>query len=997
MAQNEQGLQDLTGKASQDPGAEALLPDPVAGPGDGLLRCRHRIQRWQGLFLVTAPHNPSDDAGDLIIEGARQHNLKNISLRIPCNAVTAITGVSGSGKSSLAFDTLFAEGQWRYVESLSTYARMFIEKLDRPDVDRLVNIRPAIAIEQKNPVRTARSTVGTSTETADLLRLLFAKVGRATCPDCRKEARSYQPGSVADDLLARYPNGRAMVLFPVRAPGPGRDRQYIGSLLTRGFVRLRCGDELVDLQPDVQLPKSGRSEIHVVLDRLALRPDARSRLIEAVDTAFIEGEGQCRVEVIGQGSHTYTTGLRCPGCSRTFEPLRPVLFSFNHPLGACPHCKGFGNILRYDEDLVVPDRNRSLARGAIEPWTKPSTDWWKQQMLLAMKRRGVSLTTPYAQLTEQQRRLLWQGDKKFEGIHQFFEYMEQKRYKLHVRVLLSRYRSPIPCPTCSGSRLRPAAQDVKIAGSDFARISDLTIREAAAWCDALTLSEFEAAVAQDILARLRTKLGFLLRVGLGYVTLSRQTRTLSGGEAQRILLANQLGSRLVGTLYVLDEPTIGLHARDTATLAAILRDLAEAGNTVVVVEHDRQIIQAADRIIELGPWAGEKGGEVVCSLPPDRFLADRRSLTARYLRGDDTIPLPRTRRRGNGTALTVAGAREHNLKNLLVTIPLGMLVCVTGVSGSGKSTLAEKTLYRALARAFRVESLPMGRFTAIKGMEHLRGVRLIDQEPIGRTPRSNPITYLKAFDEIRGMFASLPEARRQGLTPSHFSFNTAGGRCERCQGSGSEKLEMYFFEDMYVTCEACEGRRFRPEVLGVRFRGMTIHEVLRMTVTEALSFFSESTRLGERLHLLNSIGLGYIRLGQPATTLSGGEAQRLKIAAELVSGAARAASNRRQRGAKTAARCGVLYILDEPTTGLHVDDIKKLLAVLNRLVDAGHTVLVVEHNLDVIKSADWVLDLGPEGGDEGGYIVAQGRPEQVAQIAASHTGRFLRPALGLQD
>ncbi len=946
---------------------------------------------------MTEPRTLSDNTGDLIIEGARQHNLKNISLRIPCNAVTAITGVSGSGKSSLAFDTLFAEGQWRYVESLSTYARMFIEKVDRPDVDRLVNIRPAIAIEQKNSVRTARSTVGTSTETADLLRLLFAKVGRPTCPDCRIEARSYQPGSVADDLLARFPNGRAMVLFPVKAPGPGRDRQFVGSLLTRGFVRLRCGDELVDLQPDVQLPKSGRSEIHVVLDRLELRLDTRSRLIEAVETAFIEGEGLCRVDVIGHGAHTYATGLRCPGCSRTFEPLRPVLFSFNHPLGACPECKGFGNILRYDEDLVVPDRDRSLAQGAIEPWTKPATQWWQKQMLLAMKRRGVSLSTPYAQLPEKHRRLLWQGDTKFDGINEFFEYLEQKRYKLHVRVFLSRYRSPVPCQTCAGSRLRPAAQHVKIAGCDISQISELTIQEAAAWCDKLTLSEFEAAVAQDILARLRMKLGFLLRVGLGYVGLSRQTRTLSGGEGQRIVLATQLGSRLVGTLYVLDEPTIGLHARDTATLAAILRDLAQAGNTVVVVEHDRQIIQAADHIVELGPWAGEKGGEVVCSLPPDRFLSDRRSLTARYLRGEETIPLPRTRRNGNGKVLTLAGAREHNLKYLLVNIPLGMLVCVTGVSGSGKSTLVEKTLYRALARAFRVKSLPMGRFTAIKGVEHLRGVRMIDQEPIGRTPRSNPITYLRAFDEIRGMFASLPEAWRNGLTPAHFSFNTVGGRCERCQGSGSEKLEMYFFEDMYVTCEECAGRRFRPEVLHVRFRGRTIHDVLRMTVNEALSFFSESMKVGEKLHLLNSIGLGYLRLGQPATTLSGGEAQRLKIAAELVSGAARGASDRRPRSAKAVDRRGVLYILDEPTTGLHVDDIKKLLAVLNRLVDAGHTVLVVEHNLDVIKSADWILDLGPEGGDEGGRLVAQGRPEQVAQVADSHTGRFLRPALTLQD
>jgi excinuclease ABC subunit A len=942
------------------------------------------------------PH-PPETAGTLLVQGARQNNLKNISLRIPHNAVTAITGVSGSGKSSLAFDTLFAEGQWRYIESLSTYARMFIEKLDRPDVDALVNIRPAIAIEQKNPVRTARSTVGTATEAADHLRLLFAKVGRTTCPDCKQEARSHVPGTVADDLLVRFPHGRAMVLFPLRRPSRGGERELIGSLLTRGFVRLRCGDEIIDLQPDTPLPQTRQSELHVVLDRLVIRPDTRNRLIEAVETAFREGDGICRADVIGQGSHTFSTGHHCPGCGRIFEAPRPVLFSFNHPLGACPECKGFGNILKYDEELVVPDRTRSLAQGAIEPWAKPGTDWWQRQMLLAMKRRGVSLSTPYAKLPERVRQLIWRGGNSFEGLDQFFEYLVRKRYKLHVRVFLSRYRNPFPCPACGGSRLRQAARNVTIAGQDIHEISELTVRDAASWCDNLSLTTFEATVAKDILDRLRAKFGFLLRVGLGYLTLSRQTRTLSGGEAQRITLANQLGSRLVGTLYVLDEPTIGLHARDTATLAAILRDLAKVGNTVVVVEHDRQLIEAADHIVELGPGAGEKGGEVVCALPPAEFLADPRSITARYLRGDDTIPVPRKRRIGNGLALTLAGAREHNLKNLLVKIPLHTFVCVTGVSGSGKSTLVEETLYRAVARAFRVASLPMGRFTAIRGLEYLRGVRMIDQEPIGRTPRSNPITYLKCFNEVREIFASLPEARRQGLTPSHFSFNTTGGRCERCQGSGSEKLEMYFFEDMYVTCEDCEGRRFRPQVLSVRYRDKTVHDVLRMTVSEARSFFADSTRLARKLHLLDSIGLGYLRLGQPATTLSGGEAQRLKIAAELLSGAAVVAGSHQSTRAAARRAAGILYILDEPTTGLHFEDIKKLLAVLNRLVDAGNTVLVVEHHLDVIKSADWVIDLGPEGGEDGGSIVAQGRPEQIAAVDASHTGQFLKPLLGQQD
>lgn len=936
------------------------------------------------------------------MEGARQNNLKNISLRIPHNKVTAITGLSGSGKSSLAFDTLFAEGQWRYVESLSTYARMFLEKVDRPDVDRIMNVRPAIAIEQKNPVRTSRSTVGTATEIADLLRLLFAKIGRPVCPDCKTYARGYHPGAVGDELLARFPDGRALILFPVKDLGPGHDRTLIQSLLTRGFTRLKAGEEILDLHADVEIPRppspgpllttrcdgestgypgesreEQRPSLYVVLDRLVLRADNRTRLVEAVETAFREGDGLCRVEVIGQPPETYSTDFRCQSCGRRFEPVRPMLFSFNHPLGACPECKGFGNILRYDEGLIVPDRHRSLANGAIDPWSKPGSDWWQKQMLLGMKRKGVSLSTPFAKLSEKERKLLWTGDKHFEGLNAFFEHLEQKRYKLHVRVLLSRYRSPFPCSTCQGSRLKPEARFVKIAESDIHEVSNLTVHQAAHWFETLLLSPFEADIAKDILRPLQAKLGFLRRVGLGYLTLSRQTKTLSGGEHQRIALANQLGSRLVGTLYVLDEPTIGLHARDTATLAGILRDLADGGNTVVVVEHDPQMIRAADHIVELGPHSGEKGGEVVCAAPREAFFHDSRPLTARYLRGEERIPVPARRRKGNGLTLTVTGATEHNLKNLEVSIPLQKLVCVTGVSGSGKSTLVEDTLYRALARAFRADTLPMGRFESIKGLEHLAGVRLIDQQPIGRSPRSNPITYLKAFDDVRTLFGSLPEARRNGLDPAHFSFNTSGGRCERCQGTGYEKLEMYFFEDLYATCEECQGRRFNPKVLSVRYRNHTIHDVLNMTVEEALAFFSGTTKLTRKLWLLSSIGLGYLRLGQSATTLSGGEAQRLKIAAELKD---------------TSAR-DLIYILDEPTTGLHLDDIRKLIAVLGKLVDNGNTVVIVEHNLDVIKCADWILDLGPEGGDAGGQLVAQGAPEQVAQVAESYTGRFLKPLL----
>ncbi|MGQ0696484.1 MAG: excinuclease ABC subunit UvrA [Nitrospiraceae bacterium] len=920
---------------------------------------------------------PQNRSSELIVEGARQNNLKNISLCIPHNRVTAITGVSGSGKSSLAFDTLFAEGQWRYVESLSTYARLFLDKVARPEVDRILNVRPAIAIEQKNQVRTARSTVGTTTEISDLLRLLFAKIGKPTCPDCRQEARAFHPDSVADELLIRFRDARAMVLFPIATPSLKQEEVCIQSLRTRGFTRLKTADDILDLYEVTQPSLHKHPSLHVVLDRLVMREDNRSRLVEAVETAFREGEGRCVVDVIGHGGQSYSRDFLCQKCARTFEPLRPILFSFNHPLGACPECKGFGNVLRYDPELVIPDHNRSLVQGAIEPWSKPSADWWQKQMLLAVKRRGLDITAPFKSLPKATQQLLWEGGNDFEGINEFFEYLEGKRYKLHVRVLLSRYRTPFDCPSCHGSRLKPEALYVKIAGKAIHEVTELTIEAVATWLESSTFQPFEQGVAADILRQLKAKLGFLLRVGLGYLTLGRQTKTLSGGEAQRVALANHLGARLVGTLYVLDEPTIGLHARDTDLLAGILKDLAASGNTVVVVEHDRHIIESADYIVELGPKSGEKGGELVCAAAAKEFIYDHRAMTARYLCGEESIPLPKSRRSGNGKVLVLAGAREHNLKDLVVRIPLGMFICVTGVSGSGKSTLVEDTLYRALARAFRVESLAMGRFKAIKGVEHLKGVRLIDQQPIGRTPRSNPITYLKAFDEIRQLFASERDALRQGFTAGHFSFNTSGGRCDRCEGAGVEKLEMYFFEDIFAPCEICEGRRFKPDVLAIRYRGRNVSDVLAMTVSEALTFFTGTPKLQDQLHLLSSIGLGYLRLGQSATTLSGGEAQRLKIAAEL----------------KDSTAKDMLYIMDEPTTGLHMDDVKKLLDVLHRLVNAGNTLVVVEHNLDVIKSADWIIDLGPEGGAAGGQIVAEGRPEQVVKVTASHTGRFLASVL----
>jgi excinuclease ABC subunit A len=912
----------------------------------------------------------------LRIEGARQNNLKNISLEIPHDRLTVVTGVSGSGKSSLAFDTIFAEGQWRYIESLSTYARMFLDRVDRPDVDRIEQIRPAVALEQKNPVRTARSTVGTATEVYDYLRLLYAKIGRVHCPACGVEAASHSPESIVDLLLAEHAGSRAMIGFRLPVPAGVAPPELWATLTRRGFARVRVGEAVVDLgappPADLEMPR----EVVVVLDRVALDPAHRGRLTDSVETALREGSGRMEVEVVGHGRLDFAEALKCPRCGLALVRPQPLLFSFNHPLGACPECKGFGNVLKYDESLVIPDPTRSLADGAIEPWTYPSGRWYQRQLLKAAKRHGLDTDKPYGDLSETERRFVYDGHKGFPGIQGFFEEVESYRYKLHVRVFLSRYRSQSRCPACGGARLKPEALAVRVAGLTVADFTALTIEQATRLVADLRLTAWETSVAREILKQLTAKLTFLLRVGLGYLTLARQARSLSGGEAQRINLANQLGSQLVGTLYVLDEPSIGLHARDTARLADLCRELAQAGNTVIVVEHDRTFMEAADHVVELGPGSGERGGEVVFSGSRPDFLKITHSLTARYLTGRETIPLPLARRTGR-RHLVLSGAREHNLKDVTFRVPLGTLTVVSGVSGSGKSTLVHDTLYRAVARAFKTEFAPPGAYEALIGLEYLKGVRLIDQEPIGRTPRSNPITYVKAFDDIRKVYAAQPRAKALGLSAGAFSFNVPGGRCEKCQGDGFEKLEMYFFEDVYVSCQECEGRRYRPDVLAVKYRGRNISGVLGMTVDEAVDFFATHPTLSRRLRVLGDVGLGYLRLGQPATTLSGGEAQRLKIAAEL--------------GARSSA--DMLYVLDEPTTGLHLDDVKRLLGVLNRLVDAGNTVLVVEHHVDVIKSADWVIDLGPEGGDEGGEIIAEGTPEMVAQTSGSYTGKFLAEVL----
>ena len=912
---------------------------------------------------------------ELIIKGARQNNLKNVSLTIPHDAVTVVTGLSGSGKSSLAFDTIFAEGQWRYIESLSTYAQMFLEKLDRPDVDELRNVRPAIALEQRNPVRTSRSTVGTVSEIYDYLRLLFARIGKIVCPKCGNEVKRSHPSSIADDLLLGYPEKRIYILFRVPVPPAG-----LGALLmelqSKGFGRIKLGEEIVE-SAAIDPGRRDLTELLVLLDRLVVNPGSRARLVESVETALREGKGEVLVEVLGDKALVFSQALKCASCGALFEPPQPLLFSFNHPLGACKECNGFGNILRYDEDLIVPDKSLSLKQGAIDPWTKPSYKWWMRQMLPGAKKARIDTNIPYRDLSQADREMLFKGTDDFYGVDNFFEHLQGKRYKLHVRVFLSRYRKAATCPVCRGTRLKPEALIVKVGGLDIARVSAMPVSDLAKWFRDLPLGGFEHQAANDILRRMQMKLSFFLRVGLGYLTIDRQTRTLSGGEAQRVNLSNQLALGLTGTLYVLDEPSIGLHPRDTERLAEIIRELSAGDNTVLMVEHDKALIQAADHVVEMGPGAGERGGRVVFAGPARNFLKSS-CLTAKYLSGEEAIPVPIRRRKEERKFLEIRSASENNLKGIDVRIPLRTLTCVTGVSGSGKSTLVQDTLYRALAREFALPVETPGTYGSLAGLEHIRGVRLIDQEPIGKTPRSNPVTYVKAFDLIRNLFAGLPDSKRKKFGPGHFSFNVAGGRCPACDGAGVQKIEMYFFEDMFITCEQCGGRRYKPEVLRVLYKGRSISDVLRMTVSEALTFFEGQPRLQDRLRSLTEVGLGYLRLGQPATTLSGGESQRLKISHELGDWKLH----------------DIVYILDEPTTGLHMDDVKRLLGVLDALVIAGNTVIVVEHNLDVIKTADWVIDLGPEGGEGGGRIIAQGTPEEVVEVEESSTGKYLREELG---
>jgi len=918
------------------------------------------------------------------IVNATLHNLRGVTVDLPHRQLTVVTGPSGSGKSSLAFDTLFAEGQRRYIESLSTYAKQFLERMAKPPVDRLDGLAPAVAIEQHNPAVSSRSTVGTSTEVYDYLRLLFARLGTSFCRRCDQPVRRDTPQSAAEGVVTGA-DGTVLVTFPLPDTARGDHAAVVENLLALGFVRVRVAGEVLRLESlSRETDLAAAEEVLVVVDRLMAGPDAAPRLVEALTTAFQEGEGVAVVLHDG-GRLRFTEHPACSVCDTPAPLARPALFSFNNPRGACPACNGFGAILEYDETLIVPDRERSLAEGAIDPWTKPRYTTRRRLLLDAARGWGIATDRPWKALSARARRDLLHGKRgRYVGIFPFLKDLERKRYKQYIRVFLRQYQLARPCPECHGARLNPDALSVRLDGRTIADIAAFTIDGVAAWLAALPLDERQRAVAQLILEQLRHRLDYLLDVGLGYLTVDRQARTLSGGEAQRISLANALGSRLVDALYVLDEPSIGLHPRDIDRLLALLRRLRDYGNTVVVVEHDPAAIRQADYMVELGPGAGEHGGQVVHAGPPDA-AAD--SLTGAYLSGAKRIGVPSGRRSAGPRWLRVRGATLHNLRGVDADIPVGTLTAVTGVSGSGKSTLVHDILYRQLEAAFHGGHSAkshlgevVGTVDRLTGWEGLDDAVLIDQSPIGRSPRSNPITYIKGFDEIRELFASQPLARQRRYTASTFSFNLRGGRCETCEGAGFVRVEMVFLADVFVPCEACGGTRYAPAVLDVRIHGHSIHDVLQWTVTEAITRFRHQPKLGAALWHLQQVGLGYLRLGQPATTLSGGEAQRLKIARELILAGKRA-------GPK-------LYLLDEPTTGLHLDDVRVLLQVLDRLVDAGHTVVVIEHHLDLIKRADWVIDLGPEAGADGGRVVVQGTPETVAATPASHTGRYLAEVLG---
>ena len=933
----------------------------------------------------------------IVVRGAREHNLKNIDVEIPRNKLVVITGLSGSGKSSLAFDTIYAEGQRRYVESLSAYARQFLGLMEKPDVDQIEGLSPAIAIEQRSAGRNPRSTVGTVTELYDYVRLLFARIGIPHCPTCGRRISQQTVGQMCDEITKLPERTRIQVLAPVVRGRKGEYRDLLRQIQREGYVRVRVDGETKSLEESIELDKNRRHDIQVVVDRLVVRPDIRGRLSDSLETAVGLGEGIVVVDVVGEREVVFSERFACVECGVSFEEIEPRLFSFNSPYGACPKCDGLGTRREIDPDLVVPDRALSLNEGAIVPWGTPRRNWLHQQVRGLTAHYDIDRNARFEDLSEKvQRILLWGTGKeritfryesktghargeyvgRFEGVIPNLERRYRQTESEKVRAWIERFMAVRACPACQGTRLKPEALSVKINGRNISEVCTLSIGGARRFFDGLELSARERTIVRQILKEVRERLGFLSNVGVAYLTLDRVTGTLSGGEAQRIRLATQIGSQLVGVLYILDEPSIGLHQRDNRRLLDTLLRLRDLGNTVLVVEHDRDTIRAADWIVDLGPGAGRHGGEVVAEGPPSQVSRDG-SLTGEYLSGHRSIPTPSVRRPGIGWILEIVGARGNNLKSIDVHIPLGTFTCVTGVSGSGKSTLVNETLYRALAQKFHRAKDASLEHTEIRGVEFLDKVIDIDQSPIGRTPRSNPATYTGTFTPIRELFAQVPEAKLRGYKPGRFSFNVKGGRCEACEGAGIVRIEMHFLPDVYVPCEVCKGKRYNRETLEVRYRGRSIAEVLDMTVDEALEFLQNIPTVRRKLQTLSDVGLGYIHLGQQATTLSGGEAQRVKLASEL----------------SKVGTGKTLYILDEPTTGLHFEDIRMLLNVLGRLVDKGNTVVVIEHNMDVIKTADWIVDLGPEGGDAGGYVVAEGTPDLVAEVEASHTGQYLRGVL----
>ena len=927
----------------------------------------------------------------IVIRGARVHNLKNISLEIPRNRLVVITGVSGSGKSSLAFDTIYAEGQRRYVESLSSYARQFLERMDKPDVDVIEGISPAMAIEQKAQTRNPRSTVATATEVYDYLRLLFGRVGRTTCRQCGRAVTRDSVRTVREALAreAEAPAGDASrglkisVTFPLPTHPNESTAESLANLQKEGFFRLLIGDEVLDLSSGALPRETDPKEMLVLVDRVVYREgDEDMRLADSVETAFASGNGRAILVLADTGVRLpFNQNFECSSCHIPYEEPDPRLFSFNNPFGACPDCQGFGRAVGIDMELVVPDRRRTLRQGAIQPWTTPKFRSWHQTLLRAAAHAKLRLDVPFGDLTEDEQRLLMEGFRGFEGIRAFFRFIEKKAYKIYYRVLLSRYRGYTTCASCGGARLRAGALQVRVGGKNIGEVGRMPISEARRFVEELQLSPMEEEIARRILGELRRRLGYLDQVGIGYLTLDRLSSTLSGGEAQRINLATSLGSSLVGAVYVLDEPSIGLHPRDNQRLIDILKALRDLGNAVLVVEHDADMMRASDLIVDLGPRAGEHGGEVVFLGTPEEILRAPDSLTGAYLSGSKTIPVPSPRRPGSGRYLEIRGATQHNLADIDVRIPLNALVCVTGVSGSGKSTLVHEVLYGGILHARGATGAHPGACREITGLEHLSAVELVDQSPIGRTPRSNPITYIQAFDGVRALFAGTQAAKVHGYKPGHFSFNVPGGRCDVCEGDGVIRVEMQFLADLFLPCDVCKGKRYRKEILDVRYRGKNIDDILSMSVAEALEFFDQEPsgrRVAQRLRVLREVGLEYLRLGQPATTLSGGEAQRIKLAAHLA---------QPRHGEHT------LFIFDEPTTGLHFDDIARLMRCFDALIDAGNSVVIIEHNLDVIKCADHVIDLGPEGGEQGGRVVAWGTPEELVTVEHSYTGRALRPYL----